>query len=62
MKKLAANNTALLLKFASLVIALETANIVIHDDTDLHAKIVRYCWAGAILIAADILGTYSLKP
>lgn len=62
MKKLAANNTALLLKFASLVIALETANIVVTDDIDLHTKIVRYCWAGALLIAADILETYSLKP
>ena len=62
MKKLVANNTALLLKFASLVIALETANIVVTDNIDLHTKIVRYCWAGALLITADILETYSLKP
>ena len=62
MKKLVAFNIALLLKFASLVIALETANIVILDNTDLHTKIVRYCWAGALLIAADILETYSFKP
>ena len=62
MKKLVAFQTSLLLKFASLVIALETANIVILDDTDLHTKIVRYCWAGALLIAADILETYSFKP
>ena len=62
MKKLVAFQTSLLLKFASLVIALETANIVILDNTDLHTKIVRYCWAGAILIVADILETYSFKP
>lgn len=62
MKKLVAFQTSLLLKFASLVIALETANIVILDNTDLHTKIVRYCWAGALLIAADILETYSFKP
>ena len=62
MKKLVAFQTSLLLKFASLVIALETANIVILDNTDLHTKIVRYCWAGVLLIAADILETYSFKP
>lgn len=62
MKKLVAYNIALLLKFASLIIALETANIVVLDDIDLHTKIVRYCWAGALLIAADILETYSFKP
>ena len=62
MKKLVAFQTSLLLKFAALVIALETANIVILDNTDLHTKIVRYCWAGALLIAADILETYSFKP
>ena len=62
MKKVLAFQISLLLKFVSLVVALETANIVIHDYTGLHTKIVRYCWAGALLIAADILETYSLKP
>ena len=62
MKKVLAFQISLLLKFASLVIALETANILILDNTDLHTKIVQYCWAGALLIAADILETYSFKP
>ena len=53
---------SLIIKFASLILALETAKLNIVDDTDFHIKIVQYIWAVILYIISDIVEAYAFKP